>query len=978
MYSSRNHLRLLGWLALLLAASHGWAAPADDQYTVAADHYSRSRWQLAVEEFEAFLREFPEETRSRQARFFLGESLVQLQRYSEARQQFLQFLEQAPYHDYRRQAQFRAAEAAFLVGDHETAARELEALEPSERPEVLDAYVLAYRAEIALAAEQVEAAEQIYRQVIQRFPAGPLRSETRFGLARTLELKGEQAEALRFYQFLVENTQGELLDDATLRAGILLYKQGRYEEAAKLLAAFDLDLALSPFRDEARYWQGMAALDSGAPADAVKIFAAAARIAADNPLAPALQFAWAEALVATADQAAATEHYQKVHQEWPNSDWADDALLRLIDRSFEQGQEEAFLAYASRFQDAFPNSPFADHVTRLVGRAALQQRQYSNAVAPFERLVAKQQPASASDQADRYYLSVALLGAERYAEALQALDGIVVADDKSLLHQNVLVARASALVALQRYADALESLHRYLEAHPEGPDAAACRAKLVICHAELKEIEPTRAALEEFQRRDAASEVFLPTVSYLADLFARRGESDLARELYTILSADGRPTEYLAKGLAGLGKLELTAGRADQSALLFEKLRDATDDPQARARAELLRARALESAEQREAALRVYLAIAQQDRLMDEAITATFEAAKLYDQLGQDAAAAELLQRLADEQPTFPQLDAVLYQLAWVLRDMQEGERAAAVFHRLTQEFDDSVYWADAMYRMAEQAFQSGEPELARQRLKLLLERALQPHLRTHALYLQGQLEIAAGHWERVAEPMQRVAAETTDAALRQSAVFWAAEAKFRLDDQEAAEALFQSLTDELSASEATWAAMVPLRRAQILARRGHWAESLAMAEAIAEDFPGFQQQYEADYLRGRCLSSLGRYTEAREAFQRVIRSPEGSQTETAAMAQWMIGESHLHQKQPAEALRAYYRVASLYPYPRWQAAALLQAGKCHELAQQWAEAVKLYAQLLQEHSETEFSDEASRRLTAAQQRANSQRGEGS
>ena len=42
-----------------------------------------------------------------------------------------------------------------------------------------------------------------------------------------------------------------------------------------------------------------------------------------------------------------------------------------------------------------------------------------------------------------------------------------------------------------------------------------------------------------------------------------------------------------------------------------------------------------------------------------------------------------------------------------------------------------------------------------------------------------------------------------------------------------------------------------------------------------------------------------------------------------------------------------------LYAYPRWQAAALLQAGKCHEQLDQWTEAAELYARLLRQYPET-------------------------
>ncbi len=103
--------------------------------------------------------------------------------------------------------------------------------------------------------------------------------------------------------------------------------------------------------------------------------------------------------------------------------------------------------------------------------------------------------------------------------------------------------------------------------------------------------------------------------------------------------------------------------------------------------------------------------------------------------------------------------------------------------------------------------------------------------------------------------------------------------------------------------------------------------------------------------------------TAARREYQLVIRSTTGGKTETAAMAQWMIGESYFHQENYDAALREYLRVEILYAYPRWQAAALLQAGKCQELLGRRKEAAELYARLIKAYPNTEFTEEGTRRL---------------
>ena len=56
----------------------------------------------------------------------------------------------------------------------------------------------------------------------------------------------------------------------------------------------------------------------------------------------------------------------------------------------------------------------------------------------------------------------------------------------------------------------------------------------------------------------------------------------------------------------------------------------------------------------------------------------------------------------------------------------------------------------------------------------------------------------------------------------------------------------------------------------------------------------------------------------------RVLDNPAARATEIAAMAQWMIGESHFHQQHYAHAIAAYERCLANTRFPRWQAAAPL------------------------------------------------------
>ena len=106
-----------------------------------------------------------------------------------------------------------------------------------------------------------------------------------------------------------------------------------------------------------------------------------------------------------------------------------------------------------------------------------------------------------------------------------------------------------------------------------------------------------------------------------------------------------------------------------------------------------------------------------------------------------------------------------------------------------------------------------------------------------------------------------------------------------------------------------------------------------------------------------------------------MIRSKGNEKSETAAKAQLMIAETYLHQKDYAAALREYLRVELLYAYPTEQAAAPLQAGKCHELLGEWKEATGVYERLIKSYPDTKFAKEASDRAKISQQQAASPRG---
>jgi TolA-binding protein len=167
------------------------------------------------------------------------------------------------------------------------------------------------------------------------------------------------------------------------------------------------------------------------------------------------------------------------------------------------------------------------------------------------------------------------------------------------------------------------------------------------------------------------------------------------------------------------------------------------------------------------------------------------------------------------------------------------------------------------------------------------------------------------------------------------------------------------------------WLPTAELRRAQALAQLRRWEEASQLAQTIASRYPNFSEQYEADYLVGRAFAAQANFEAARQWYAKAIAGATAAESETAAMAQWMLAETYFHQEKYPQALAEYLKVDP--QSARWHEAALLQAGKSEEAVGHWQAAGEYYQKLLDQYPAGQLSAEATRRLGAARERAASQ-----
>lgn len=984
MESNRYRMYRLGLYGCVLATAAllGWsapacAAPADDQYAEAAGFYAAGKWPEAAEGFGRFLDLHSDHERAATARFYRGESLVQAGKYEEAARQHDEFLNSAPEHSLARIARFRAGECLLLAGKHEEAAKRLAEFRAQHAADELNAFALSYLGEIALAAGQTAEAEGYYEQSLRDYPTGSLATESRFGLARCSQLSGKLPEAIALYESLASSPGEPLADDARLQIGVINYQLKQYAAAEESLSAFRTTFGGSDFAPQAMYWLGLSQTAAGRPAEAAATLAAAAGKFDETSQAPAFHAAAGDAFRRAGEPVQAQRHYEQLTLQWPESEWADDAMLARAEMALDAGDVERAAAIAGELARRFPASPHLLLAQMIRGRSLLAEQKFAEAEEALQQAPSVQpilQPAEAPSQSEsvtdeqcRYFLALARLGQKKYEEALGTIEQLGALPGQHTLARSINEVRCSALLGLERYDEAIALLRSQLadEAQRSQPATTPIRVQLVVALARSGKLADATAEINlltpaAMNDADAAAAVLLAAEgAYAANDLAT------AERLFSLAVSEGVSADQRSQALSGLAWTQFRRAGKQASAETFERLlREYPTSPLA-AEAALVRARSLEDSEQVDAALATYRLVIDDYADSAQLPQALFGAARLHDRLDQDREAADLLTRLIDDHPQFAERDAAIYELSWVLTDLKDLPAAEAALARLAKDYPNSAYWADATCRLAEHAARRKETARAIELADQVLAAKTTSEVRDTALYLRGQLAAAESQWEEVARLMQEHVQQFPASALNLSAHYWRAEATFRQGDYLSAEKRLADLESAAKHRSEAWLGIVPLRRAQCLAQQKRWADALKIAQTIAARYPQFKQQPDADYLIGRCLGSQGKFDDARAAFERVLNSPAAGGTETTAMAQWMIGEGLFHQKRYGDAIAAYDHCARDSSFPRWQAAAVLQAGKCRLLLGETELARRDLERVVTEYTDQPLAEEAKARLAS-------------
>ena len=996
-----------------------------DDYNLAIGLYKQQRWELAADSFRKFVTANPQHDKTANARLYLGLSLVNLEKYSDARTTLRGYVKDYPTSRNIPDAMYRIAECSYLLDDLETAEGEFHAFMKAYPSHDLMEWARPYLGDAQLRINKPEAAAANFQKAIEDHPQGRLTEESKFGLARAYELLNRSQDAGAIYKELAAGQgaraphaqlkvatrafddkafaaaaeayaglvsrfpDSPLVPVARLNAGYALFQLKDYRNAAEQFGAAAEDAEQAPI---ANYWRGVSLKLAGELEQAATLLKATFEAKPDGPLAEKSLYQWGDAELRRSNYADASRLFVQLVERFPQGELADDSLHYAAEACLLSGDLDAAQKHLAQFDRDYAQSALRLYHEILEGRllAARGGEQRKQAEAHFQKVL-DESKLDRTRALARYHLARTLQLERENGKAVEAIRPLLEQVEKEgprSEFSDAWVLAGNSYAAIDKFEDAVGAYSKYLEARPDGSEAAPALAGRAVARVQLGQRNEAAADLKELAGKLPKNAIVGRTVYRAAEVAYEKKLWDWSAELFNEVAQAGPDAPQHAAALSGLAWSQFQAGKYRESAATFGNVVEQhPDDATVAPEAAYKQAESLQKAEALEEAAAAYKATFEKLSPAQPAAAGTeqqgegfyayragLQAARLLRTLGKvedsDAAYEALLTRF----PNLGEKDKLLDEWALLNYEAERFERSDEIFRRLATEVPKSALADDARLSLAESQFMAGKRDEARTAFAALAsDDGSDASVKEIALKHLVGLATEDHNWKDVTSAAERFLTSFPQSPHRWEVQFRLGEAQLQSNQLEAAKKTLSELKSHASepgVEQADWRPRMWILLAEIAVRNKSYDEVAATLDALRAAVPESPMLYQADEILGRSYKNQAKYDEARVAFTRVVEDEHGRRTETAAKSQLMLADTYMLQRKYSEAQREYLKVYHLYKFPEWQAAGLYQAAMCDESLGQWASAVKTYEDLLREFAESEVAPEAKRRLEVARQKA--------
>ena len=1019
------------------AAADAAVDPGTKKLTAAHGLFQRSLFKLAAQQYEEFLQQYPQHAELTTARYalavcryrlgeyepavkllgqvladpkfeqrdealaVLGHSHLAGNKYDQALVALDELLAKHPQSKHAETAALNRAQVLYLA-DKKPQALEAAQAFTQKFPQSAELPTAMYF--LALAQHDLEKpadAAKTLAALLEKHPDTRYALDATLLLGQSLESTGDLAGAAKQYEKMLTDAPATRKADAQYSLGAVLYKAEKYDDAIVHLSAVLKDAAQSDYAAPARLQLGLVQLAAGKTAEARQTLTEVAQ--KDPPRANDAKYGLAqcdiadkkfEAARATLDQLAqaqpapanlpqilldravclmelnqhepAAKEFAAFVQKHPQSPQVPEALYRQAFCVHKLGKFDESHALAQQVAK-LPESPFTAPTAELDAENLFLLGKYADAAKAFTALTAAMKDA---DRALRFklrlgqcaYFANDFAGTVKLLAPLAEDPKVAEAED---LHQAIFLL-GDAQLQLGKNVEAAAALQKYIGV-AKG-DKLEAQFKLGLAQLRADQKDAAAATLAAVGGGPADSPWVPRALFERGQLLYKDGKAAQAAEPLAKVLTLNAPQELAAPALYLLGWVDFDAKKYPEAAARWAQLVEKYPKDKLAADASFQRGAALNLAAKHQEALAALQQYIKENPEGQHAGRAKQMAAASLTALERHDDAAAMLASLVTDSKNLS--DTVLYDLAWSHRNKKDNAAAAAAYQQLIAKFPDSDLAPATKAELAEFLYADKKyKEAAAMLEEVAADKKAKPETLAAATYRLGWCYANLKQPEKAGQTLAAFAEKNPKNDLAASALLQAGMSYAEVGDLPNAQKALGAMLAAFPQHEK--APLALMRLGQIQSDAGNFEAALQSFGQFLQKYPQDKSAYAAHFGIGFAQESRKQYAPARASYEKVIAL---TNTETAARAQFQIGETYAAEGKFEQAVPALLAVEDVYDYPKWSAKALLEAGRVFEEMKQNDDAREQYGLLVQKYKEAPEAKAAQERLTALKSSAASAR----
>lgn len=837
------------------------SAEAIQQYRLAVPLQNKGNYDFAVEEWEKFLTLFPNDPLAPKARYYSAICHQQLKQHDQARAAYEMLLKVEPQFD-QLESVYANLGVALLA--------QARAAQPAKQQPLL------------------ARADEVFAELLVKYPQGTKAAEARFNRADALYLADKKPAAVALWkELLAKNADSLLRAEALYNIGVTQQELKQPQEAG---ATFDDYLKQYPKEKQATevsLRRGLTLYEQQKYAAAEQRFAVVA--AAKNfPQADFALLRQGDALLALNKPAEAATVYAKLARDFPKSEFNAEAILQAGKAFHLAGKAAAARQWLATLT-ADPANKLAGDAAHWLARSYLKDNQPAEVIKTIDAILPKitvpaQQAELQLDRAEALYQSP-----DNKKDALAAYTAFADKFPDSPQLATALYMSGQTAMELRDFAAGTKLSERFLQRFPQHEllpyvlfVAAECAllsddpAKADALYAQLLEKHAQHAEVPFWKLRRGWT-------------FLKQKNYDRAVEHYTALLKDLKKPEQLAEAQALLGTALLESQKP----------------------AEAIKA------------LNASLAAQPTGHTAEEALLNLARAQRA----NKDPDAAKVtLSKLLKDFPQTAQADRARYRLGELLHTGGDYKAALGEFAWIVKNAPNSPLLADALLGMATASAALQDYPAAQKLYTELLQKPAPAPILPRAYFGRAGVRIQQQEYAPAAADLKQFLDLNPAAAERSEARYLLGYAQAADKKYDAAIATLGTLLKDDPQYAAADKALYELAWAQQTARKADAAQ--ATFARLAKDFPASPHAAESWFNVGEfAYQEQKDYAAAAKAYTQALQA--GGAANVSELALHKLGWARYQQNDFAGAAQAFADQTSKYGQGKWAADGTFMSGEC-------------------------------------------------